>query len=113
MEISANLTLAAEALAVWVRYRALCSHLLVDKSLGIAKVQNRMVTKTLMLEPAELKADVLATNWEGNGNRGELQAVKVIFSFLALSLLNPQRVQISEGKQPFFHPAMQWQKRHF
>lgn len=28
MEISANLTLAAEAIAVGVRYRAVCSHLL-------------------------------------------------------------------------------------
>lgn len=34
-----------------------------------------------MLELAELKADVLATDWEGNGSRGELQAVSTIFSF--------------------------------
>lgn len=46
MEISANPTLAADAVAVGVRHRAVCSHLLVDKSLEVAKVQNQMEPET-------------------------------------------------------------------
>ena len=46
VEISANLTPAAAAIAVWVRDCAVCSHLLVGKSLGDAKVQNRKVNET-------------------------------------------------------------------
>lgn len=39
-------TLAADTGGMYMRYYSVCSHLLVDKSLGVAKAQNRMVTET-------------------------------------------------------------------
>lgn len=46
METSANLALAADAIALWARHHAACSPLLVDKSFGVAKDQKQMVTET-------------------------------------------------------------------
>lgn len=51
---------------------------------------------TLMLELAELK-----------------QAVVFFFSGTKCAQFRPSEGEIWEGKQPFFHPALQWQKCHF
>lgn len=46
MESSANLALAADAIAKWARHHAAGSPLLVDKSFRVAKDQKQLVTET-------------------------------------------------------------------
>lgn len=87
---------AADTGAMCITHQPACSHRLADKPLGLAKVWNQMVTETHWC-------------WSLQSWRKK----RFFFFGTEFAHFRPSEGEIWEGKQPFSHPALQWQKYGF